>query len=121
MRTYKRLGCTIEIQESAETVLSYLNISIDQFANHLYLFAMDQQVTGSDKLTVRCSKTYLGEASFSIGFEWFKLPEHLVPEAPSIYLKELKEKDPELYKQVVVQHFGEFASNGQKETKGEKE
>jgi hypothetical protein len=79
MRIYKRLNCTIEIQDVAEKVLVYQNVNIDQFANHLYLFATNQPIEGSSKLTVRCSRTYTGEAGFSIGFKWFTLPKHLVP------------------------------------------
>lgn len=30
MRTYKRLGCTIKIEDTAEEILKYLNINIDK-------------------------------------------------------------------------------------------
>ena len=84
MRTYKRKNCTINIQEVAEEVLKHQNINIDQFANHLYLFATNQPIEGNNELTVRCSRTYTGEAGFSIGFKWFMLPKYLIPKPEGV-------------------------------------
>jgi hypothetical protein len=81
MRTYKRIGCTIEIEEQAEKWLLHNNINVDSYANHLYLFSDNFPMDGNKKIIVNLSRTYTGEGQLFIRLERFKLPKYLVPES----------------------------------------
>ncbi len=100
MRKYKRTNCEILVQDEAEELLKFNNVSIDSFVNHLYLFTMDQPLEGKEKIYVYLSRYYTGKAHFSIGFGEFKLPLSMVPKLPEPYLTELKEDNPEAYAEI---------------------
>lgn len=76
-RTYKRLGCTIEITPDAEKLLNYDNVNLDSFANHLYLFATSQPFKGNKNLRVRATTTPDG-LTLWVAFLWRKRDKELL-------------------------------------------